>query len=288
MKKYKAIFFDWDGTAVVSRDSPADPVIEPMKTLLQKGVPLIIISGTTYDRIAGGSLESYFTSEELQHLFLGLGRGVFNYRFDSIGRPVIWKDLIPDMKTLLKIHEICFIIHQRLLEDYYFHTDIVFTRPNYCKIDLMVENDRGGQLFMQSGEMETLKTLLADHGIRGGLPDLIRLSREISGSYGLNLSVTCDAKYLEVGLSDKSNNINDILSLLRKECNILPEDCCYWGDEYVGLDEKVFGSDSFMMTEASKTGDFFDVSETEGPRPEGVVHLGGGVQTFWEFLKNQA
>ena len=34
MKKYKAIFFDWDGTAVVSRKASADQVAKPMKRLL--------------------------------------------------------------------------------------------------------------------------------------------------------------------------------------------------------------------------------------------------------------
>jgi hypothetical protein len=27
MKKYKAIFFDWDGTAVITRDEPVDNVM---------------------------------------------------------------------------------------------------------------------------------------------------------------------------------------------------------------------------------------------------------------------
>ncbi len=60
-KNYKAIFFDWDGTAVMSRKAPVDEAVEAMKPLLQKGVKLAIISGTTIENIAGGKLESYFT-----------------------------------------------------------------------------------------------------------------------------------------------------------------------------------------------------------------------------------
>ena len=41
MKKYKAIFFDWDGTAVVSRKASADQVAKPMKRLLAEGVKLV-------------------------------------------------------------------------------------------------------------------------------------------------------------------------------------------------------------------------------------------------------
>jgi hydroxymethylpyrimidine pyrophosphatase-like HAD family hydrolase len=287
VKKYKAIFFDWDGTAVVSRKASPDKVIAPMKALLQKGIPLIIISGTTYDKIAGGKLESYFTPAELKNLFLGLGRGAYNYRFNEEGQPVIWKNLVPPMPELLKIHEICFAIHQELLGKYGFQTDIVFSRPNYCKIDLMVESDRGEQLFLQNGELEALERVLEKYGIISGLHGLMSLSHEIAKERGMALCITSDAKFLEIGISDKSNNVNDILQMLMAERDITPEECAYWGDEYVGLGENLFGSDSFMITELSKGGDFFDVSETEGDRPENVTCLGNGVDTFREFLINQ-
>ena len=71
MKKYKAIFFDWDGTAVISRKASADKVAEPMKRLLAEGVKLAVISGTTMENIAGGRLHEYFGIEERKNLFLG-------------------------------------------------------------------------------------------------------------------------------------------------------------------------------------------------------------------------
>ena len=49
MKKYKAIFFDWDGTAVLSRTAPVDEVVVPMKKLLAQGIRLVIVSGTTIE-----------------------------------------------------------------------------------------------------------------------------------------------------------------------------------------------------------------------------------------------
>jgi hydroxymethylpyrimidine pyrophosphatase-like HAD family hydrolase len=287
MKQYKAIFFDWDGTAVTSRKASPEPVIGPMKALMQKGVPLVIISGTTYDNIAGGKLESYFAPQELQSLFLGLGRGAFNYRYDESGKPFIWKNRVPEKEDLLKIHEVCFEIHQQLLKEHDIRTDIVFSRPNYCKIDLMVESDRGDSLFMQGGEIDALKRHLTAHGVTGGLRELLELSDVLAQKHGMKLSATCDAKYLEVGPSDKSDNVDDILAMLEQERGIKPEDCAFWGDEYVGVDDSLFGSDSFMITEKSKAGDFFDVSDTAGKRPENVKPLGGGVETFIAFLRGQ-
>lgn len=39
MKKYSAIFFDWDGTAVTSRRAPADEACKAMKPLLAQESP---------------------------------------------------------------------------------------------------------------------------------------------------------------------------------------------------------------------------------------------------------
>lgn len=286
MKKYKAVFFDWDGTAVLSRKAPADDAAAAMRPLLDQGVKLAIVSGTTIENIAGGHIERYFTPKQLKNLYMGLGRGAYNYAFQD-GKPYIFADCMPDKKTLEAIHRICFEIHMELKNTYDFDTDIVFTRPNYCKIDLMVQNDRGDNLFMQENELETLKKSLREHGIDGGLQGLIDLSVRIGDKFGVKVKPTCDAKYLEVGLSSKSDNADIILQKMQEESGITPEECSYWGDEFVGIEPGIFGSDSFMYTEKTKDGDFFDVSDVSGERPKGVTVLGGGISRFLEFLGNQ-
>ena len=286
MKKYSAILFDWDGTAVTSRKVPADAACAAMKPLLAQGIPLVIISGTTYENIAGGKLESFFTSEELQNLYLGLGRGAYQYAYTEAGEPYVFADLLPNKEELLLIHQICFDIHQYLLKEHDFATDIVFTRPNYCKIDLMPEHDRGDQLFMQGDELTALKNKLDSHGIQGGLQSLLNLAERLGKEKGVQVLSTCDAKYLEVGISSKSDNADTIMKHLM-ERGIKPEDCAFWGDEYVGIEKGIFGSDSFMRTELTSVGDFFDVSSVEGERPDGVQVVGGGVDTFLEFLREQ-
>ena len=80
------------------------------------------------------------------------------------------------------------------------------------------------------------------------------------------------------------------MTVLEKICaenNIKPEECTYWGDEYVGIEKDIFGSDSFMKTEKSQNGDFYDVSEVTGERPSGVQKIGGGVDRFLCFLHEQ-
>ena len=72
---------------------------------------------------------------------------------------------MPDAKGILAVHDACYRIHRELLEKYGMNTDIVFSRPNYCKIDLMPANNRGENLFLQEGEAARLQHILQQHGI---------------------------------------------------------------------------------------------------------------------------
>lgn len=288
MKQYKAIFFDWDGTAVLSRKAPVDQVAGRMKQLLGQGICLAIISGTTMENIGGGTLFQFFTDEERKNLFYGLGRGAYNYRFTDQGQPEQFCSTVPDRETMAKVHRACYEIHEHLFLQYGFPTDVVFSRPNYCKLDLMVDSDRGENLFFQDDELSRLKESLARHGITGGLTSLLELADRAGKNQGIELSSTTDAKYLEAGLTSKSHNVDAILDYLRQSRGILPEECAFWGDEYVGMDEGLYGSDSFMITEQSMAGDFFDVSKASGKRPGQVTVLGGGVERFMEFLDGQS
>ncbi len=76
-KKYKAIFFDWDGTAVMSRQAPVEEAVAAMKPLLASGVKLVIVSGTTYDKIASGKIHGTFHSR-------GSFKPLFRFRQRSI------------------------------------------------------------------------------------------------------------------------------------------------------------------------------------------------------------
>lgn len=85
-KKYKAIFFDWDGTAVMSRQAPVEEAVAAMKPLLASGVKLVIVSGTTYDKIASGKIHEHFTPEEASNLYLGLAEEHTTIRWLTVSR----------------------------------------------------------------------------------------------------------------------------------------------------------------------------------------------------------
>ncbi len=212
--------------------------------------------------------------------------GAYNYQITD-GRPEIFASMIPDQEGLLKIHDICYAIHVKLLREYGLKTDIVFSRPNYCKIDLMVESDRGDQLFMQGDEVEHLRRILKQHGIESGLKELIDIAESTGGN--------SDRKYRQPAMPNiwrlefpvKSDNVDVFLERFKAE-RITAEDCSFWGDEFVEIEHGLYGSDSFMYTEKSKAGDFFDVSAIEGKPPGGSEGARWRRGDVFDLLKEQA
>lgn len=283
---YRAVFFDWDGTAVLNRSAPVEQVVAAMQFALDHNQILIIISGTTWEKIAGGQLNRHFTPEQLRRLYLGLGRGAYNYGFDEQGNLQLLHSSIPDRAGKNLVDQVAFAVHQKLYEEYGLETDVVFSRPNYCKIDMMVDVDRGDALFLQESEIDQLETILQRHGIAGGAVAVIAMAEQLAKSHGLLMKATTDAKYLELGLSTKSNNVDYFLQEVLAPMGITAKDCCFWGDEFRYIGTGLPGSDAQMITELTKDGDFFDVSGAVDTLPPEVTGLGGNVERFLTFLRS--
>lgn len=285
MKRYQAIFFDWDGTAVTSRRADPSRVVGLMEPILLGGTKLVIVSGTTYPNLCSGRLAELLSVPALQNLYLGLARGNYDYSFDPAGRLYVLADATPDMTMTLRLHDAAYTLHRQLLERCGLHTDIIFSRPNYCKIDLMVENARTAEnLYLQADEVGRVNALLSSRGIEGGLPGLLRLAEQTGTELGLCLKATTDAKYLELGYTTKSDNVNRLLNRLKLDA----AQCCFWGDEFGSIAQGIWGSDAQMMTDKSRSGEFYSVSTLDLPQPEGVQLLGGGVERFLSFLAEYA
>lgn len=288
MQSYQAVFFDWDGTAVTSRNADASGVLKAMTAAMQKGIRLVIISGTTYENICDGKLGKLISADLLDHLFLGLGRGNYNYGFDPAGSPKLLVDRTPNPDDRVRLHDAVYALHKFLLERFCLPTDIVFTRPNYCKIDIMADSHRDPEaLFLQADEVKRVNEILAKHKLTGGLAELIKLAEDIGSAHGLTLKATTDAKYLEVGYTTKTDNVNGFMNQMT-EFGIDASKCCFWGDEFGAISPGVWGSDQQMITELTEKSDFFSVSKVALPLPEQVKDLGGGPDRFIQFLTELA
>ena len=84
LKQYKAVFFDWDGTAVTSRTAPAEAAVSAMRPLLEKGVKLAIVAGGRHPgrglcllgRRICGDRRNDFRKRQLYVYGADLGRGL--------------------------------------------------------------------------------------------------------------------------------------------------------------------------------------------------------------------
>ena len=284
MNCYDAIYFDWDGTAVESRYADASAVVNEMEQLLLQGIKLIIISGTTYENIAGGKLHEMLCPEALNNLFLGLGRGAYQYGFRH-GQLVMLEDLTPSKERMLMLHKFCYDIHELLFRQYDYNTDIVFCRTNYCKIDLLPGFDRKGLMFLQDSEVKTVQDILASKGIPDGLASLIK----IAGSNPAlpDVKGTSDAKHLEVGFTTKGDNVDFFVDYLYNLYGISIKSSAFIGDEFADLCQGVPGSDAMMITSKSIRADFYDVSSAQRVLPKNVISIGGGVSSFRRIIADQ-
>ncbi|MDR0248160.1 MAG: HAD family hydrolase [Oscillospiraceae bacterium] len=287
MRGYDVIFFDWDGTAVVSRNAPADDAAAAMSPLLEAGVRLAVISGASREKISADSLAKRFSPQARSRLYMGLGRGADNYCFDKSGKETGLGGVLPGRRDMAALHRTCYQIHEFLYLTHSLNSDIVFCRDNYCKIDLLPDVERGEKLYMREAEVRELHRRLLGHGFTCGIRGLTELVSVFAKENKITLCATTDAKYLEVGFGTKADSVDTVFTHLEGEYGIKASDCCFWGDEYLEIGGGIFGSDAQMITQKTKEGSFFDVSDAAGVRPAQVRHLGGGPKRFLSFLKEQ-
>src|SRR3990170_7844939 len=86
-RPFRIVAFDWDGTAVTSRQEDASPLRELLGRLLQSGVPIVVITGTNFPNI-DRQLSAAIQGPHKRHLYISANRGSEVYGFDAQSRPV--------------------------------------------------------------------------------------------------------------------------------------------------------------------------------------------------------
>ena len=119
-----------------------------------------------------------------------------------------------------------------------------------------------------------------------GLPEAVELARACGVEAGLrDPRVTSDAKYAEIGLTDKTDSARYVLSWLARR-GVRPEQTLIAGDEFGPLGNCP-GSDSLMLVPGSEGAVCFSVGPEPEGTPEGVLDLGGGPELFCDILADQ-
>ncbi len=281
-RRFEAVVFDWDGTAVPDRVADASVVRGLVESLCALGADVIVVSGTHVGNI-DGQLRARPSGPG--RLLLALNRGSEVFGVGPEGPVVLERrEATPEEEAALD--DAASLTVARLAERG-LETEVVSQRLNRRKIDLIPLPEWADPPKARIDELlGAVEERLAASGF-DGLPEVVDLAHLCAREAGVSIPrVTSDAKHVEIGLTDKSDSARFVFGDLWRR-GVAPGLVLVAGDE-VGPLGGLPGSDSLMLV--PEAGDATVLSVGVEPRgvPYGVLHLAGGPEMFCAVLADQA
>jgi trehalose/maltose hydrolase-like predicted phosphorylase len=276
-RRFEALLFDWDGTAVADRRADASAVRGLVEDLCAMGMDIGVVSGTS---IANVDSQLAARPHGPGNLWLLLDRGSSIYLVGPDGPRLRFRRRATRREEKMLDQAAGHV--REWLEDRRTETRLISDRLNRRKIDLIPEAE------WRDPPKAQIKELLAAVQLRlrssgTDLSEAWATARHVAAGAGLSdPRVTTDAKHLEIGLTDKRDSARWFLDEERRS-GIVPAQVLVVGDEMGSLGG-VIGSDALMIADGSAA-----VSvgvEPEGV-PGGVLHVPGGTDAFEEILRDQ-
>jgi hypothetical protein len=227
-RRFEAIVFDWDGTAVPDRAADAGELRRTVEALCSAGVDLFVVTGTHVGNV-DGQLRARPAGPG--RLYLCLNRGSEVFRVDPRGPLVVERreataaeDAALTRAADLTVEKLA----QRGLR-----AEIVSQRLNRRKIDLIPEPEWADPPKARIGELlVAVEARLCGSGLAGGLAEAIALTERIAREHGLpDARITTDVKHIEVGLTDKGDSVAWLREHLLAPEGIAAADVLVVGDE---------------------------------------------------------
>jgi trehalose/maltose hydrolase-like predicted phosphorylase len=280
-RRFEAIVFDWDGTAVPDRDADASCARRLIEGLCAASVDVFVVSGTHV-----GNVDGQLRARPLGpgRLWLCLNRGSEVFEVDGDGPRLIHRRqaTLEEDAALTAAAE---LVVARLAESG-LRAEIVSQRLNRRKIDLIPEPEWADPPKARIDELlEAVSQRLRSSGI-ADLRAVVEIAKVASREAGLSSPrVTSDVKHVEIGLTDKSDSAERIYRDLWDR-GIHPVDVLIGGDEFGplgGMD----GSDSLMLIPRLAGATAISVGVEPEGLCEGVIGIGGGPAAFLEILDDQ-
>lgn len=280
-RRFEAVVFDWDGTAVPDRSSDASEVRALVEELCATGMDLAIVSGTHVGNV-DGQLRARPTGPG--SLVLALNRGSEVFVVDHEGPHLVTRrEATPqEDAALTRAAELTVArLAARGLD-----TAIVSQRLNRRKIDLIPLSDWADPPKARMRELlEAVQERLRAAGLHG-LPEVVELALGAAREAGLpDPRVTSDAKHVEIGLTDKSDSASWIFGELWRR-GIGSGLVLVAGDE-LGPLGRLAGSDSLMLVPEARRATVISVGVEPEGIPDGVLATGGGPNAFTALLADQ-
>jgi Glycosyl hydrolase family 65 central catalytic domain/Glycosyl hydrolase family 65, C-terminal domain len=280
-RRFEAIAFDWDGTAVVDRRADAAPVREQIEALCALGVDVGVTSGTHVENIDG---QLAARPRGPGHLYLCVNRGSEVYEVGAAGYELVHRrDATPGEEASL---DQAALGAAEALQALGLPSPPITPRFNRRKLDVLAVPGWEDPPKARIGELlDTVTAHLREHNIPS-LAAVVGVVTNEARAAGLpDPRVTTDAKFVEIGLTDKSDSLHWLMQTWWRR-GIGPGLVAIAGDE-MGPLGGVRGSDHYMLVPEAARATAISVGVEPESVPPGVLHVGGGPAAFHAFLRDQ-
>jgi trehalose/maltose hydrolase-like predicted phosphorylase len=280
-RRFEAVVFDWDGTAVPDRAADASSTRDVIEALTAAGMDLAVVTGTHV-----GNVDPQLGARPIGpgRLYLCLNRGSEVFVVDEDGpQLVVRRQATEEEQRALDAAAESTVAR---LAERGLRAEIVSQRLNRRKIDLIPEPEWADPPKARISELlAAVEQRLRQAGL-DGLRDAVRIAEEAAGAAGLpEPKVTSDAKHVEIGLTDKADSASWIFDELWRR-GIHPAQVLVAGDEFGPLGG-LPGSDSFLLPATAEAVVAVSVGREPTGVPKEVVALGGGPEAFVALLQDQ-
>jgi trehalose/maltose hydrolase-like predicted phosphorylase len=280
-RRFEAVVFDWDGTAVPDRQADAGRLRDLVEELCSLGLELAVITGTHVGNV-DGQLGARPEGPGRLHLCMNRGSEVFRADADGVHLVERREATEAEDNALDRAAEgIVAALAARGLR-----AEIVSQRLNRRKIDLIPEPEWVDPPKARIAELlSAVERRLNGAGLEG-LNEAVALAQEAARGAGLpEARVTSDAKHVEIGLTDKADAARWVFADLRRR-GIGAGLVLIGGDEFGPLGG-LPGSDSLLLVDAATRAAVVSVGAEPTGVPPNVIALGGGPDAFLELLEDQ-
>jgi trehalose/maltose hydrolase-like predicted phosphorylase len=280
-RRFEAVIFDWDGTAVPDRDSDAAELRALIEELCARGLDLIVITGTHVGNV-DGQLRARPAGPGRLYFCVNRGSEVFAANEDGI-ELLYRREATPEEEAALDAAAAATVEE---LRRYGLRAEVVLQRLNRRKIDLIPEPEWAEPPKAQIAELlAAVQDRLWAAGL-AGLSGAVDVAIAAARAAGLaDPCVTSDAKHVETGLTDKADSARWAFAELARR-GIGSGLVLVAGDEFGPLGG-LPGSDSFLVVPEARRATVISVGAEPSGTPPEVLPLGGGPELFLDVLADQ-
>jgi trehalose/maltose hydrolase-like predicted phosphorylase len=280
-RRFEAVVFDWDGTAVPDRHANASRLRSLVERLCGLGLDLVVITGTHVGNV-DGQLQARPVGPG--RLYFCVNRGSEVFRATEDGVELVQRRVATDAENAALDAAAAATVDA--LAKLGLRAEIVSQRLNRRKVDLIPEPEWADPPKARIAELLTAVEARLHAAGMHGLKQAVDVALEASGNAGLaEPKVTSDAKHVEIGLTDKADSARWAIADLWSR-GIGPNTVLVAGDEFGDLGG-LAGSDSFLLVDEGAAATAISVGAEPSGTPHGVLNLHGGPKFFERVLEDQ-